>query len=141
MELERDSLVSPSQAVLVVEGELVATIRELASRGVGSKAIARTVGLARNTVRRYLREPIAPGVQVRPENRGEALSLADAALVSFRPAGDQGNAGAPSHPPWTGPRRRRLPERHTDRTSAPQTSSVSGSRCVPKGVASARADP
>jgi transposase len=48
---------------------LVATIRELAGRGVGSKAIARTVGVARNTVRRYLREPIAPGVQVRPAAR------------------------------------------------------------------------
>jgi transposase len=69
MELERDGLVSPSQEVPVIEGELVATIRELASRGVGSKTIARTVGLARNTVRRYLREPIAPGVQVRPAAR------------------------------------------------------------------------
>jgi transposase len=53
----------------VIEGELVATIRELAGRGVGSKAIARMVGVARNTVRRYLRQPIAPGVQVRPAAR------------------------------------------------------------------------
>jgi hypothetical protein len=44
MELERDGLVSPMQEVPVIEGELVATIRELASRGVGSKTIARTVG-------------------------------------------------------------------------------------------------
>lgn len=50
----------------MIEGELVATIRELASRGVGSKTIARTVGVARNTVRRYLRKSIAPGAQVRP---------------------------------------------------------------------------
>lgn len=69
MELERDGLVSPIQEVLVIEGELVTTIRELASRGVGSKMIARTVGVARNTVRRYLRRPIAPGVQVRPAAR------------------------------------------------------------------------
>ena len=69
MELERDGLVSPIQEVPVIEGELVATIRELASRGVGSKRIAHTVGVARNTVRRYLREPIAPGVQVRPAAR------------------------------------------------------------------------
>jgi transposase len=69
MELKRDDLVSPIQEVPVIEGELVATIRELASRGVGSKTIARTVGVARNTVRRYLREPIAPGVQVRPAAR------------------------------------------------------------------------
>jgi len=69
MELERDGLVSPIQEVPVIEGELVATIRELAGRGVGSKTIARTVGVARNTVRRYLREPIAPGAQVRPAAR------------------------------------------------------------------------
>jgi transposase len=69
MELERDSLVSPHQEVPVIEGELVATIRELAGRGVGSKTIARTVGVARNTVRRYLRAPIAPGVQRRPKAR------------------------------------------------------------------------
>ena len=69
MELERDGLVSPIQEVPVVEGELVAAIRELASRGVGSKTIARTVGVARNTVRRYLRVPVAPGVQVRPAAR------------------------------------------------------------------------
>jgi transposase len=69
MELERDGLVSPIREVPVIEGELVATIRELASRGVGSKTIARTVGVARNTVRRYLREPIAAGVQVRPAAR------------------------------------------------------------------------
>ena len=69
MELEGDVLVSPTGEVPVVEGELVATIRELASRGMGSKAIARTVGVARNTVRRYLREPIPPGVQVRPAAR------------------------------------------------------------------------
>ena len=48
---------------------MVAKIRELASRGVGSKTIARAVSVARNTVRRYLREPIAPGVQVRPAAR------------------------------------------------------------------------
>lgn len=65
MEFNGDVLVSPTGEVPVIEGELVATIRELAGRGVGSKTIARTVGVARNTVRRYLRQPIAPGVQVR----------------------------------------------------------------------------
>ena len=69
MELERDMLVSPTGEVPVIEGELVATIRELAGRGVGSKTIARTVGVARNTVRRYLRQSLAPGVQVRPAAR------------------------------------------------------------------------
>lgn len=83
MELERDGLASQIQEVPVIEGELVATIRELAGRGVGSKTIARTVGVARNTVRRYLRQPIAPGVQRRPaarrltdDARGEARACA-----------------------------------------------------------------
>jgi hypothetical protein len=53
----------------VLEGELVAVIRELAGRGVGSKRIARTVGVARNTVRRYLREAIVTGMQRRPTAR------------------------------------------------------------------------
>ena len=45
MELKGDVLVSPTREVPVIEGELVATIRELAGRGVGSKTIARTVGV------------------------------------------------------------------------------------------------
>src|SRR5262245_28336809 len=69
MALERDVLVSPMREAPVIEGELVATIRELAGRGVGSKTIARTVGVARNTVRRDLRSAVAPGVHVRPAAR------------------------------------------------------------------------
>ena len=41
----------------------------LADCGVGKKAIAREVGVARNTVRRYLRQPIDAGGQVRPAAR------------------------------------------------------------------------
>ena len=66
MEFERDVLVSPTTEVPVVEGEVVTAIRTLAGRGVGKKAIAREVGVAVNTVRRYLRQPIEPGQQVRP---------------------------------------------------------------------------
>src|SRR5688572_32084891 len=69
MEQGHKGLVSPMVEVPVIEGELVAAIRELAGRGVGSKTIARTVGVARNTVRRYLRQPVVPGVQVRPAAR------------------------------------------------------------------------
>ena len=69
MELERDVLVSPNGEVPVIEGELVTAIRTLAGRGVGKKAIAREVGVAVNTVRRYLRQPIAAGLQVRPSAR------------------------------------------------------------------------
>ena len=69
MEFEAAVLVSPEAEVPVIEGEIVTAIRELASRGVGSKTIAREVGVARNTVRRYLRQPIGAGVQVRPTAR------------------------------------------------------------------------
>jgi transposase len=77
--------------VPVIEGELVAAIRELADRGVGSKTIARAVGVARNTVRRYLRQPGAPGVQVRPAARRLTdTARQDARTLYEGPAG--GNA-------------------------------------------------
>jgi transposase len=69
MEVERDVLVSPPQEVPVVEGELVLAIRALADCGVGSKAIARALGVARNTVRRYLRQSSDVADQVRPTAR------------------------------------------------------------------------
>src|SRR3954470_8456025 len=69
MEFERDVLVSPATGVPVLEGQVVTAIRTLAGRGVGKKAIAREVGVAVNTVRRYLRAPIAAGCQVRPAAR------------------------------------------------------------------------
>jgi transposase len=82
MALERDVLVSPTGEVPVIEGELVTAIRTLADRGVGKKTIAREVGVALNTVRRYLRRPIEAGVQARPaarrltdERRQEARAL------------------------------------------------------------------
>ena len=66
MELERGNLVSPTPEVPVVEGEIVTAIRELAGRGWGSKAIARELGIARNTVRRYRRHAVVAGQQARP---------------------------------------------------------------------------
>jgi transposase len=69
MEFERDVLVSPTTEVPVIEGQVVTAIRTLASRGVGKKAIAREVGVAVNTVRRYLRQPIVAGFQMRPAAR------------------------------------------------------------------------
>jgi len=69
MELERDVLVSPPTEVPVVEGEVVLAIRALADCGVGSKAIARAVGVARNTVRRYLRQSSDVADPVRPAAR------------------------------------------------------------------------
>ena len=67
MELERDVLVFPTQEVPVVEGEVVLAIR--ADCGVGSKAIARAVGVARITVRRYLRQSIETEGQLRRAGR------------------------------------------------------------------------
>lgn len=67
MATEQRVLVSPSEGVpAVIEGDIVTTIRELAGRGVGKRAIARSVGVSINTVRRYLRGPVAAGVQRRP---------------------------------------------------------------------------
>src|ERR1700704_4127374 len=69
LERDRDVLGSPIQEVPVVEGEIILAIRALADCGVGSKAIARVVGIARNTVRRYLRQPDDVQGQVRPTAR------------------------------------------------------------------------
>jgi hypothetical protein len=46
----------------VIDGDIVSAIRDLASRRVGSKTIAKQLGVARNTVRRYRREPVLAGV-------------------------------------------------------------------------------
>jgi len=69
MEQEEGNLVSPSAEVPVVEGELVTAIRRLAARGWGTKAIARELAVARNTVRRYRRTSVPAGVQGRPTAR------------------------------------------------------------------------
>jgi transposase len=69
MEFERGDLVSPVMEVPVVDGEIVSTIRELADRGWGAKAIARELAVACNTVRRYLRQPVVAGQQARSPRR------------------------------------------------------------------------
>jgi transposase len=72
--------------VPMVEAEAVREMRELAGRGWGAKRIARELGLARNTVRRYLRGGPGAEVQERPgarcldeAARAEALALFDGA--------------------------------------------------------------
>jgi transposase len=52
----------------MVEPQVVRQMRILSERGWGAKAIAREVGVARNTVRRYVRDPLAE-VQHRPSRR------------------------------------------------------------------------
>jgi transposase len=65
MELERGNLISPTPEAPVIEGDMVTAIRELTSRGWGAKTIARELGIAKNTVRRYRRHPVVAGQQVR----------------------------------------------------------------------------
>ena len=76
----------PMAEVPMVEAEAVREMRELAGRGWGAKRIARELGLARNTVRRYLRGGPAAEVQERPAARRldgtarlEAVALFDGA--------------------------------------------------------------
>jgi transposase len=69
MLMETGQIVAPPVAeVVMVEPELVRQIRLLHEAGWGAKSIAREVGVARNTVRRYLRSPHAE-VQFRPSRR------------------------------------------------------------------------
>ena len=63
------SVAPPLAEVPMVEQELVRRMRALREAGWGSKKIAREVGVARNTVRRYLRGGEAAELQVRPTAR------------------------------------------------------------------------
>lgn len=92
METERAELVLPiTEVPAVIEGEIVTTIRALAQQGVGKRRIAAHVGVSINTVRRYVREVAAPGVQVRPAaQRLTAALCADAQALYAGPA--EGNA-------------------------------------------------
>ena len=58
-----------TEEVPMVEQEVVRRMRVLAEVGWGAKRIAREVGVARNTVRRYLRAGAAADTQVRPKAR------------------------------------------------------------------------
>jgi len=83
MALERAVLVSPMAEVPVVDGDVVTAIRALASRGVGKKTIARELGVSINTVRRYVRQPIQAGHQVRPTARRLPDAWRDVARVLY----------------------------------------------------------
>jgi transposase len=83
---EVTAVAPPMAEVPMVEAEAVREMRELAARGWGAKRIARELGLARNTVRRYLRGGPAAEVQERPAARRldgtaqlEAVALFDGA--------------------------------------------------------------
>ena len=60
----------PTVEVPMLEPEVVRQVRTLAARRWGSKRIAVELGVARNTVRKYLRAlPEPPVAQVRPKRR------------------------------------------------------------------------
>jgi transposase len=84
MEPERDVVEPPTTEALMVEPEVVRLIRDLHRRGMGAKRIAHQVGVARNTVRRYLRLGDAAERQEHPgqrvltdEQREQATALLD----------------------------------------------------------------
>ena len=67
--MSRDEMLAPprsAEEVEMVEPEVVRQMRQLSGMGWGSKRIAAELGVARNTVRRYLREGAAAEVQRRP---------------------------------------------------------------------------
>ena len=59
----------PAEGLPMVEQEVVRQIRALADAGWRAKRISHEMGVARNTVRRYLRGGEAAAVQVRPKAR------------------------------------------------------------------------
>lgn len=75
----------------MLEGKVVAAIRQMASRGYGIRAIARDIGVGRNAVRHYVREPVAAGCQVRPAARRLTDRWHQEARQHFR---TNGNAAA-----------------------------------------------
>jgi transposase len=82
--------VAPATAeVPMVEAEAVREMRELAAKGWGAKRIGRELGLARNTVRRYLRGGPAAEVQERPTSRCLDDAARAEALALFDGAGDR----------------------------------------------------
>lgn len=78
-------------ASVMVEPEIVEQIRKLRDCGFGAKAIASELGIARNTVRRYLRGGEAAAVQRRPRARRLSASQRLEVVRLYNGAAD-GNA-------------------------------------------------
>ncbi len=66
---DSDAMAASGDAVPMVEAETVQALRVLAGRGWGARAIARELGVSRNTVRRYLRGGESAERQERPARR------------------------------------------------------------------------
>lgn len=92
MEAEATGMATPQVAeVPLVESEVVQQMRILEGLGWGTKRIAQEVGIARNTVRRYLRDGAVPGVQVHAEQR-KLDEAARASAVELFDGAAEGNA-------------------------------------------------
>jgi hypothetical protein len=91
MGIEVRGVAPPSGEVPMVEAEAVRQMRDLVARGWGSKRIARELGLARNTVRRYLRGGAGAEVQGRHASRRLDESARTEAVSIFETAAE-GNA-------------------------------------------------
>jgi transposase len=63
--------------VFMLVGEMALEIRLLAKRGKGLRAIAREIGVSRNTVRRYLRDGNAERYRPRPQRSGKLAAFDD----------------------------------------------------------------
>ena len=63
-------------------GRMALEIRLLAKRGKGLRAIAREVGVSRNTVRRYLRDGDAERYRPRPRRPGKLAAFLMTTLPS-----------------------------------------------------------
>ena len=91
MAMEHGVVALPEAEVPMVESEVVRQMRELAAQHWGAKRIARVLGIARNTVRRYLRGGPRAEVQVRPQARAlDTPQRAEAQRLYRGPA--EGNA-------------------------------------------------
>lgn len=79
--MDRKAMAPPYAEAQMIEPDAVRQLRELETKGWGTKRIARELGIARNTVRRYLRQGVAAEKQERPTARaldaeGRTLALA-----------------------------------------------------------------
>jgi transposase len=88
---EGRNVAPPKVEVPMLEAEAVQQMRDLASRGWGARRIAGELGLARNTVRRYLRGGPAAEVQERPAAR-RLDEVARSEAVSIFQSAAEGNA-------------------------------------------------
>jgi transposase len=79
--MDERPMAPPYAEARMIEPDAVRQVRQLQAQGWGTKRIARELGIARNTIRRYLREGAAAERQERPaaralDDEGRTLALA-----------------------------------------------------------------